>query len=181
MSIETRNVEGVFILHPQYTRMTAAGGYVENLKEVLESATSSGRLAIAIDLKGVEYTDNAMVGMLAEQFSRLSWYHGKICLFNVGMALHEFLSHTVLDHLIPIFTDEQAVIAHFHRQPRRRRLPGGLRDVLSPAYTLAHRIGMVSERRLPGTRHVIGDRRMSDSRRQHDDRRSETQVSSTMA
>jgi anti-anti-sigma factor len=163
MSVASRDIGGVLIIHPEHERITVASGSVEDLRESLHQAVDDGRLAIAIDLDGVEYIDSAVVGVLADEFGRLAWHHGRLCLFNVHPALHEFFSHTVLDHLIPVCGSEEAVIELFRGKHLRRRLPNAFRNALSSVYSVGYKIGMVSERRSPGKRRSGRDRRVAVS------------------
>jgi len=128
MSVETREVKGVLIIHPNFTRVTAVSG-VEEFRDTMERSVERGHLAIAVDLAGVEYADSTMIGALISTFKKLSRQNGLMCLFNVGSELHEFFRQTVFDRFVEICRDEQSALELFGDRPKSTRK--GLRRLFS--------------------------------------------------
>lgn len=128
MGADRREVNGVLIVHPTDSRLTAMSGAGE-LREALMGAVRRGHLALAVDLAGVEYADSTMIGDLIAAFKDLHRDGGLICLFNVAPELREFLHQTVLDRLIEICTDERAALLLMEDRPKSKRR--GLRRLFS--------------------------------------------------
>ena len=65
MSIDVHEADGVVVIRPNQARIIAASGESE-LGSALAKAIDDGGLAIALDLAGVEYADNAVIGGLVD-------------------------------------------------------------------------------------------------------------------
>ena len=118
--MEIREVDGILIIQPPQKWITAVDGATE-FREALEKAVEDGRLAVAVDLDGVEYADSTAIGALIQGFKSLTRAGGKLCLFHVGDEMKDFLSQTVLDRFIEICTDEESVSLQFTNLPKKKK------------------------------------------------------------
>jgi anti-sigma B factor antagonist len=118
--MDKRNVEGVLILNPSQKWITAVDGASE-LREEISLAIEDGCLAIAVDMGQVEYADSTAIGALIQGFKDLTRNGGRICLFNVGQEMKDFLTQTVLDRFIEVKSDEEAVLLDFKSAPKKKK------------------------------------------------------------
>ena len=118
--MEIREVDGIVIIHPPQKWITAVDGAAE-FRDALEKVVAEGRLAVAVDLSGVEYADSTAIGALIQGFKNLTREGGKLCLFGVGDEMKDFLAQTVLDRFIEICSDEESVALQFTNLPRKKK------------------------------------------------------------
>ena len=120
MSLGVHDANGVLVVQPNRVRITAATG-VEDLREALIDAIRNGRLAIAVDLHGVEYADASTIDALIDAYKGLQQVGGSLCIFNAAETLREFFQQTVLHRFIHICSDEQEAVEFFRELPKRKR------------------------------------------------------------
>lgn len=128
MGVDVREVKGVLVVHPDLKRVTAASG-AEEFRSTIDDAVTKGRLAIALDLAGIEYADSTMIGVLIAAFKSLNQNGGLICAYNVGPELHEFFRQTVLDRLIEVCKSEDDALDLFKDRSKSKKK--GLRGLFS--------------------------------------------------
>ncbi len=164
MQIDVKERDGVAILHPDSARIGASDA--EAVGSTIREMFDDGRLAIAVDLRSVEFMDLSCLRTLVTEYKYLNRYHGLVCLFNVAPALHDFLQHTVLDAVIDVCEDEEAALAAFESVPKRRHLPRGILYAFDAIHAWVHRLSSASsESRSGGTRRIHPDRRLVTERR----------------
>jgi len=120
MSVEVREIQDVTIIHSNLTRVTAVAG-AEEFRQTLMESIEEGRLAIAVDMHGIEYADSTMIGALVDGNKLLTRDGGTMCLFNVSHELREFFNQTVLDRFIEICATEEIAILVFDGLPKKKR------------------------------------------------------------
>ena len=91
MQIDVRERDGVAILHPDSARIGASDA--EAVGSTIREMFDEGRLAIAVDLRSVEFMDLSCLRTPVTEYKYLNRYHGLVCIFNVAPALHDFLQH----------------------------------------------------------------------------------------
>ncbi len=120
MGLDVHEVEGICIVRPNLSHVTQTTGAAE-VHEALEVAVNDGKLAVAVDLKGVKFADSPTIDALIDTHKALMKNGGELCVFHVEPEVREFFQQTMFHRFIQICTDEQDAIFHFENSPKKKR------------------------------------------------------------
>ncbi|OQB38227.1 MAG: hypothetical protein BWY06_02066 [Candidatus Latescibacteria bacterium ADurb.Bin168] len=147
MSVHVKEMNGVYIVHPRFARLTATHGARE-FRAALEKGVRDGYEGIAIDFSGVKFADREILHVLAAAYKLHAPSYGLMFAFHCSDDLEEFFEETLLDRLIPVVKDEEAALAVLAGCKRRPVKARAVEKVLGKAYAVGHRIGALPDRRV---------------------------------
>jgi anti-anti-sigma factor len=111
LHVTERVADGVVVLE-LHGRLVFEDGD-QNLREAIDSAIATGRLAVLVDLHDVTYMDSAGIGVVVESFVRLTRRGGQCKLLRPSPVVRRVLDITQLSTVVATFDDEATALASF--------------------------------------------------------------------